>query len=371
MSSNACSQPGTLGCGTPPTAPVGDLITSGVHDVLMHVPELRTASRRADRAAAAQWREERRALREEGREDGWALPLQLALVTDGSDRGLAEMVRAGGADVVGLLAPEALESLVWAAEAQADHGYSALDALAADAVDAACLDLPLTESCRVAGLLLEDGVSVVLVRQEIPERATLRALLDAAGVGLSTGVQALRTRGWRSLADAARLLPDIGPLSQLTVIGWPAGRTARGELCDVVRRLAGDVVAVCASASAMPAHELSPTAPVTLSLLTASGATVLANESPKSAFSEAQLTLVGREGRLVVGQRALQISDRKGVRSIEVAAPADPVRVATEGLRDDLAGHPSSAAGLGDLLAVARIMELAAVSYESDTWVEV
>ena len=146
----------------------------------MHVPELRTASRRADRAAAAQWREERRVLREEGREDGWALPLQLALVTDGSDRGLAEMARAGGADVIGLLAPEALESLVWAAEAQADHGYSALDALAADAVDAACLDLPLAESCRVAALLLEDGVSVVLARPEMPDRATVR---DLAGRG--------------------------------------------------------------------------------------------------------------------------------------------------------------------------------------------
>jgi hypothetical protein len=336
----------------------------------MHVPELRTASRRADRAAAAQWREERRVMREEGREDSWALPLQLALVTDGSDRGLAEMARAGGADVIGLLAPEALESLVWAAEAQADHGYSALDALAADAVDAACLDLPLAESCRVATLLLEDGVSVVLARPEIPERAAVRALLDAAGVGASAAAIALRTRGWRSLADAARLLADIGPLSQLTVIGWPAGRAARAELCDVVRRLCGDVIAVCASASAMPAHELTSTAPVTLSLLTSGGATVLANESPRSAYGQAQLTLVGRAGRLVVGQRALQISDRSGVRQIEVAAPADPVRVATEGLRDDLAGHPSSAAGLGDLLAVARIMELAAISYESDSWVE-
>jgi hypothetical protein len=336
----------------------------------MHVPELRTASRRADRAAAAQWREERRAMREDGREDGWALPLQLALITDGSDRGLAEMVRAGGADVVGLLAPEALESLVWAAEAQADHGYSALDALTADAVDAACLDLPLAESCRVANLLLEDGVSVVLARPEIPERAAVRAMLDAAGAGATSGVLALRTRGWRSIADASRLLADIGPLSQLTVIGWPAGRAARAELCDVVRRLCGDVIAVCAGASAMPAHELAPTAPVTFALLTSGGATVVANESARAAYSQAQLTLVGRDGRLVVGQRTLQISDHSGVRSIEVAAPADPIRVATEGLRDDLAGHPSSAAGLGDLLAAVRIMELAGTSYESDSWVE-
>jgi hypothetical protein len=218
--------------------------------------------------------------------------------------------------------------------------------------------------------LLEDGVSVVLARPELPDRATVRSLLDAAGVGASSAVLALRTRGWRSLADAARLLADIGPLSQLTVMGWPSGRAARAELCDVVRRLCGDVVAVCASASAMPAHELAATAPVTFSLLTSGGATVLASESPKSRFAQAQLTLVGRAGRLVVGQRSLQISDRRGVRDIAVAAPADPIRVATEGLRDDLAGHRSSAAGLGDVLAVARIMELAAISYDADTWVE-
>ena len=148
----------------------------------MHVPELRTASRRADRAAAAQWREERRAQREEGREDGWALPLQLALVTDGSDRGLAEMVRAGGADVVGLLAPEALESLVWAAEAQADHGYSALDALAADAVDAACLDLPLAESCRVASAAAR-GRGQRRARPGRDPRAGRRALVAGRGGG--------------------------------------------------------------------------------------------------------------------------------------------------------------------------------------------
>src|SRR5664279_3132800 len=128
----------------------------------MHVPELRTASRRADRAAAAQWREERRVLREDGE-----LPaLQLALVTDGSDRSLAEIVRASGADVVGLLAPDPLESIAWAAEARADHGYSALDALAADAVDAACLDLPLPEACRVAAVLLSEGVHVVFARPQ-------------------------------------------------------------------------------------------------------------------------------------------------------------------------------------------------------------
>ncbi len=121
-------------------------------------------------------------MREEGREDGWALPLQLAVVTDGSDRGLAEMVRAGGADVIGLLAPEALESLVWAAEAQADHGYSALDALAADAVDAACLDLPLAESCRVAGAAARGRGERRAGRPRVcPSGRRCGRLLDAAG----------------------------------------------------------------------------------------------------------------------------------------------------------------------------------------------
>jgi predicted dehydrogenase len=336
----------------------------------MHVPELRTASRRADRAAAAQWREERRAMREEAREEGWAQPLQLAVVTDGSDRRLAANARAGGADVVGLLAPDALESIVWAAEAHADHGYSALDALAADAVDAACLDLPLAEACRVAAVLLEDGVSIVLARPELPDRAQVRALLDAASAGNATAVLGLRTRTWRSLADAVPLLPELGRLSQLTVIGWPAGRAARAELCDVVRRLCGDVIAVCGSAAAMPVHELAPAAPVTFSLLTATGATVVASESPRSAYHDAQLTLVGSAGRLVAGKRMLRFADASGVRDLAVAPPADPVRLATEGLRDELAGYPSAAAGLGDLLAAARVIELAAQSYASDGWVE-
>ncbi len=54
----------------------------------------------------------------------------------------------------------------------------------------------------------------------------------------------------------------------------------------------------------MPAHELSPTAPVTLSLLTAGGTTVVASESAKSAFSRAQLTLIGR-GRAARGRPAV------------------------------------------------------------------
>jgi hypothetical protein len=332
----------------------------------VHVPELRTASRRADRAAAEQWRDERRLLREEGD----AQPLQLALITDGSDRGLADAARAGGADVVGLLAPDALESLVWAAEAQADHGYSALDALAADAVEAACLDLPLAEACRVGGLLLEDGVSVVLARPELPDRAEARALLDAASIGNASATISLRTRPWSALSSAAALVPSIGPLTQVTVKQWPAGRAARAELCDLVRRLCGDVLAVCASAAAMPAHELAPAAPVTLALLTADGTTVLVNESPRVGFGDAQLTLVGAQGRMVLTQRRLTISDTAGIREVALAPSPDPVRLAIEGLRYDLAGMSSAAAGLGDVLAAARLLELAAQSYERDTWAE-
>lgn len=333
----------------------------------MHVPELRTASRRADRAAAAAWREERRVRREASRDSG---PLQLALVTDGSDRGLAAQVRAAGAVVVGLLAPDALESLVWAAEAQADHGYSALDALASDAVEAACLDLPLAEACRVATLLLQDGLSVIMARPETPDRADVRILLDAAATGTAAATLGLRTRGWPSIAAAAGLLPQLGPVSQLTVSEWPVGRAARAELCDLVRRLCGDVLAVCGSAAAMPAPELAPSAPVTLSLLTAMGTTVLVSESSRSGYHQAQLTLIGAAGRLVVGQRTLRLATTSGVRELAVGAPTDPVRIATEGLRDELAGSPSAAAGLGDLLAAARVLELAAESYECDAWVE-
>ena len=331
------------------------------------MPELRTASRRADLAAASQWREERRLLREDGE-----LPaLQLAVVTDGSDRALADQVRASGADIIGLLAPDALESLAWAAEAGADHGYSALDALAADAVEAACLDLPMGEACRVAGALLADGLSIVFARPHTPDCGALRELLDAASAGDTAAVAGLRTRSWPSVVEAGRLLGEIGELRQVTVIGWPGGREARAELCDVIRRTCGDVVAVCGGVAAMPVRELSPTDPVTLALLTAGGATVVASESSLYRYEDAQLTFIGSGGRVVLGFDEVRISVPSGVRTIAGLTPsAHPVQVAAEGLRDELSGHPCAAAGLGDLLAAARIIELAATSYERDSWVE-
>jgi hypothetical protein len=337
-----------------------------MQDEVVHVPELRTASRQADLAAATQWRDERRLLREEGE----FLPLQLALITDGSDRALADNVRSGGGDVVGLLAPDALESLVWAAEAQADHGYSALDALAADAVEAACLDLPIAEACRVGTSLLAEGLNVILARSQTPDRATVRGMLDAAATGNAAASAGLRTRGWGSVAEAVRLVPSLGLLSQMTVVGWPAGREARAELCDVARRLCGEVVAVCASSPLMPARELSPTDPVTLALLTATGTTIVASESPLRSYETVQITLVGAKGRIVIEHRDLRISNASGVRDLTFGDPAHPVRVAVEGLRDELSGARSGAAGLGDLLASARLVEMAAESYEIDAWVE-
>jgi hypothetical protein len=332
----------------------------------VHVPELRTASRRADLEAATQWRDERRLQREEGE----FFPLQLALVTDGADRALADNVRAGGGDVIGLLAPDALESLVWAAEAQAQHGYSALDALAADAVDVACLDLPIAEACRVGTSLLAEGLNIVLARSQTPDRESIRGMLDAAATGNSLAAAGLRTRGWGSIAEAVRLVPQLGLLSQVTVVGWPSGREARAELCDVVRRLCGEVLAVSGSSEVMPARELSPTDPVTLALLTAQGATVLASESPLRSYETMQITIVGAKGRIVVEHRDLRISDVSGVRDLTFGEPTHPVRVAVEGLRDELCGGTSGAAGLGDLLAAARIVEMAAESYETDSWVE-
>jgi predicted dehydrogenase len=120
----------------------------------------------------------------------------------------------------------------------------------------------------------------------------------------------------------------------------------------------------------MPARELSPTAPVTLALLTAQGATVLASESPLRSYETMQITIVGARGRIVVEHRDLRISDRSGVRDLTFGDPTHPVRVAIEGLRDELSGATSAAAGLGDLLAAARIVEMAAESYEIDAWVE-
>jgi hypothetical protein len=98
--------------------------------------------------------------------------------------------------------------------------------------------------------------------------------------------------------------------------------------------------------------------------------TVLVHESPRAGFGDAQITLVGRHGRMVLGQRNLTLSDVSGVRDVTLRPSPDPVTFAVAALRDELAATPHGAAGLGDALAAARALEVAADSYERGTWVE-
>jgi hypothetical protein len=330
----------------------------------MLVPELRTHGRQGNPFGAATWRAERQQLREEG-DDG---PLKLAVVTDGSDRGLGEAVRAGGGHIVGLLAPDPLESLAWAAEVGAPYGYSALEALRGDEIEGAVLDLGLDEATQVAELLLEEGAGVVFARPEVPRREGARALLQAVAMSNAPATVALRTRAWESATAAVRLAPDLAPFSQVTVAHWPASRAARAELCDLVRRLCGDIGGVCAALGLMPAPELAPGLPVTLAFVTEELTTIMVNESPRAVLGDAQLTFIGAHGRMVLGQRGLTVSDVSGVREIKLRPSPDPVSFAVAALQREFGGAPHAAAGLGDALATARVLEVAAESYELGTW---
>ena len=172
-------------------------------------------------------------------------------------------------------------------------------------------------------------------------------------------------------------LPEIGPVTQITVLNWPVSRSARVEVCDLVRRLCGDIGVVCTVAGMMPVEELAPGVPVTLAMFAERldhpdrVTTIVVNESRKAMFGDAQVTVVGVHGRLVLGQRGLTVSDVSGVRELRLDPSPDPVTFAIAALRKEFSVARHGAAGLGDALAAARLVELAAQSYEQHTWIDV
>ena len=161
------------------------------------------------------------------------------------------------------------------------------------------------------------------------------------------------------------------------MLNWPVSRSARVEVCDLVRRLCGDIGVVCTVAGMMPVEELTPGVPVTLAMFAErldhpdAVTTIVVNEAPKALFGDAQVTVVGTRGRLVFGQRSLTVSDASGVRDLRLPPSPDPVTFAIDALRKEFSGARHGAAGLGDALAAARLVEQAALSYERHTWVDV
>jgi predicted dehydrogenase len=350
------------------------------------VPEL---AARGDRDEADRWRAARRLLRAQlGLAGG---PLRVALATDGRVQDTGARLADAGADLVGLLAPEPLESLAWAAAAGARRAYPDLRSLLADEVEAVCLDLDLPAGLALARTVAHAGLDLLLARVDtLGDSAALRTLVEAAQVEEVAVTAALRSRAWLSVSAARNLLGPLGALRQMTVVGWPLGRGARLELVDMVRRLCGDVLAVCAAPGAMPAADLRPGEPVTLALLTGSGATVLVAEKLGADLADAGVTVVGTDGRLMFGSDFLRRQDARGVAASSLPnreeAPS-PFDVALRGLVDgDLSagfaangsdGVDSSerrngaAATVGELLAAARVLDVATASFEAGRWLEI
>ncbi len=325
-----------------------------------------------DPALAVRWRELRRARRRRQPD----LPLAMALVTDGSDSTTAGVLRAAGVDVVGLLAPEPLESLAWAAEAGVPRAYADPLAMLTDDLEAVCVDTRPPGSDIIARRSAEVGLHVLLAGPASAEAETLRAVADLAEEGDLAHVVALDGRAWPAATHVAATVSSLGRLTQLTVVGAPTGPNGRVEIVDLITRWCGEVLAVCADPAAMPAATLTPDAPVTLALLTASGATVLINERMNGHLDTATITVCGEEGRVVVQGRRIRRQDTDGVRDLMMPAAAtarpglmeatcDVVRV-TE--LDD--ARLVRGATFHDLLAANRLIAAAGTSQRRGGWVE-
>jgi predicted dehydrogenase len=325
-----------------------------------------------DPLAAQAWREQRRAERRRDRRS----PITAALVTDGAERLTASVLRDAGLDIVGLLAPEPLESLAWAADAGAPRAYGDLGALLSDELEAVCVELAPPASDLVAQRAAEAGLHVLLVRAVTGDPAALRAVADVAEDADLTHVVAFDDRAWPSALHVAASVPTLGRLTQLTVVGAPSGPTGRAEILDLTTRWCGDVLAVCADPAGMPARRLTAAAPVTLALLTASGATVLVHEQMGGRLTEATFTLCGDVGRIVVEGRRVRRADEAGVRTVWTPAPVSErpglVEAAYDLVRAVELDDPAMVRGatVHDLLTVTRLQEAARRSRTGGGWVE-
>lgn len=333
------------------------------------VPQLVAAR---DPSDAVAWRDLRRTARRRDPE----LPLAVALATDGTDSQTASVLRDAGVDVVGLLAPEPLESLAWAAEASAPRAYADLVSMLSDEVEAVCVETGPPGSDVIALRAAEAGLHVLLARPVTADDDVLRQIADVAAEQGVAHVVALDSRAWPAAGHVQSRVGLLGRLSQVTLLGAPAGLVGRTEVVDLISRWCGDLLAVCADPAAMPALELTPTAPVTLAMLTTSGATVLVNERMDGRFETAVVTVCGDDGRIVVEGRRVRRQDATGLRDfmtplVPVARPGlaeatyDLVRVAELGDAELVRG-----ATLYDLLVVNRVLDAADRSRRYGGWVE-
>ncbi|ABW16540.1 oxidoreductase domain protein [Parafrankia sp. EAN1pec] len=333
------------------------------------VPEL-VAPR--DPGLSRAWRSDRRAARRRQPD----LPVAMALVTDGSERSTADVLRDAGVDVVGLLAPEPLESLAWAAEAKAPRAYSDLIALLSDDIEAVCIEMSPPASDIVARRAAEAGLHVLLAKPATAEAEALRAVADIAEDADLAHVVALDGRAWPAAWHVQASVHSLGRLSQITVVGAPSGPIGRAEIIDLTLRWCGEILAVCADPGSMPATTLTPDAPVTLALLAANGTTVLINERMGGEIATATVTVCGEAGRMVVQGRRVRRQDGTGIRDLWMpTVPAERpglVEATYDVVRATELNDPALVRGatFHDLLTATRLQVAAAASHKRGGWVE-
>ncbi len=142
--------------------------------------------------------------------------------------------------MVGLLAPEPLESLAWAAEAGVPRAYADLLALLSDDIEAVCVEMPPPGSDIVARRAAEIGLHVLLAGPATAEAETLRAVADLAEEADLAHVVALDGRAWPAATHVAATVPSLGRLTQMTVVGAPTGPTGRVKIIDLTMRWCGE-----------------------------------------------------------------------------------------------------------------------------------
>ncbi len=296
-----------------------------------------------------------------------AVPPTLAVAGGGVD---VAVLRAAGWSLRGVLSPLPYDDPLGAAT------YTSTAALLDDPrLDGVALDGADPDVAGLLPALRADGLLLLLPTPAPLEVSLLQEAVAADGGPAVVGLLR-RWEPWARTVAAAQ--PMAGPPVQVTVSGWPRGVAHAADLVDLVSAWCGEVVAAVAAPAVLPAAALAGGEPVSWALLTSSGATVLvAHEGDQVVrLSFAAARLEARPGllvRWVDGDRlpvpswpdaltAHPLEQRAALAAAATLAAAvggadlpDQPQV----LLQTLPGQVADAwpAGLGDLLACARVLE--------------
>jgi predicted dehydrogenase len=300
-------------------------------------------------------------------------PPTMAVVADSPDDSLVAELSAAGWEVVGLAAHDVFEALLWASRVPTvRRSYVDLVELLLDVdVDAVCLAVPASQAGSMLAAVVRAGLPIVLAEPAEVGTATLREVMQDADVYDVDHAVALRTRAFSPFGIVADAIARgaIGRPLQITVRGWWRCSGAIAELVDVVRRWAGDPVAVCAAHDALPAPALPDGTAVQWALLTETGTTVLVAASSGDA---PLLRLSGPWDRIDVTLTTARHADGS-----PIEGPSEPgsnhtaVAVAAGALAAGPDGVDAGrAATLAHLFVAERVREALRESLAVRQWVE-